>query len=90
MTTYKVMAVFWEDHVHVNRGPLLRNPDDAIYAPVLSIGALLGETDKCYMLASDIERLEDGNDCTYMIILKSTVVGVKEYGTIDLENLEFS
>jgi hypothetical protein len=81
---YKIVAVLWEDHIQVTRSEIPKNPHDVLNKPSLSFGVLAKETDKCVMLISDIERYPDHDDGNYIIIFKSTIVGIKEYGEIPL------
>jgi hypothetical protein len=86
MKEYKVAAVFWEDHQHIHRGQMVRNPDK-ILLPTLSVGIILKETKKTLVLVSDIERYDDRDDASYLIILRSTITAIKEYGTIKINKL---
>lgn len=83
---YKVIAVLWEDHAFYDRVTLPKNPDKEI-TPTLTVGILVKETDKTYIIASTIERYKDYDECTFMIILKATVLSTKEYGTIEIKRL---
>jgi hypothetical protein len=83
MKKYKVVAVLWDDHMEVNRSTLSKNPDERI-RPVLSIGIVLDETEKVLVLGSCIERYETYDDVSYMLILKATIVSIKEFGTIKI------
>lgn len=86
MRKHKIVAVLWEDHTQILRGKMLKNPHDAL-TPTLSVGILYKETDKVLVLVSDIERYSEHDDATYTIILKSSVVSVKEYDKIKLRKL---
>lgn len=83
MKKYSVVAVLWDDHMEVSRSALSKNPDEHI-RPVLSVGIVLDETDKVLVLGSCIERYAEYDDVSYMIILKATIVSIKEYGKIKL------
>jgi hypothetical protein len=90
MKGYPVVAIFWEDHYQGIRSPIPKNPEEVIYRPTLTVGLLLSETEKCVLVASDIERMEEGDQATYTVILKTDIVGMKKYGKIKLENIRFT
>lgn len=85
MKEYDIAAVLWQDHQQVVRDRLPRNPDKVADKATLSIGIILDETDKTLLLVSDIERLADRDDATYLVILKSTIESIKKYGKISLK-----
>jgi hypothetical protein len=89
MKGYKVVAVLWEDHVSRIGAQLPLNPDEAFEVPTLTVGILLRETEKSLLIAHDVERLEDIDNSTYTVLLKTAVVGVKEYGQIEIEGLRW-
>jgi hypothetical protein len=60
---------------------------DAIPTPTLSVGVLYSEDDRVMIIVSDIERYNDRDEATYMVILKSTVIAKKVYGKIKLRSL---
>lgn len=84
---YEVVAVFWEDHIHFDRSPIVKKPSDAFKAPTLTVGILFREDDKALTVLSDIERYDDRDEATYTVILKSTVVAIKSFGKIKLKSL---
>jgi hypothetical protein len=86
MAEYPIVAVLWEDHLHVTRESIPKDADKELI-PTLSIGILYNETEKTITLVSDIERYHDRDDTTFLIILKSTVVSLKEYGMIKVRRL---
>ncbi len=86
MKEYPVVAVIWEDHVQFSRTGLLSDPDKSIM-PSISFGALYKETEKTITIVSNIERYAEHDDADFMVILKSTVVGVKRFGKIKLRKL---
>lgn len=86
MNNYKIVAVFWDDHVYVDRNKIPRNLDDEIMT-TLSIGILYKETDNTICLVNCIESYEERDDASYTLILKSTVKAMKVYGEIELANL---
>jgi hypothetical protein len=90
MIDYKIVVVMWNDHVHIDRSPLPEDLEDLQLRPTLSIGAIIKETEEVLILASDIDRYEDGDDLSYTVIYKNAIVGQKEYGTIPIENLRFT
>jgi hypothetical protein len=84
ISKYPIESILWEDHTHVERGPLPDNPDDFVL-PTLSIGIVLKETDKALVLVSEIERYRNQeDDMTYTLIFKDAIVGRKKYGKIEL------
>lgn len=86
---FPLLAVFWEDHINRMCSPIPDNPDDEII-PTLTVGILVRETEKLLVLVSTFERYEDRDDADYMIILKSTIVGRKEYGKIELDHIRYT
>jgi hypothetical protein len=85
---YPVVAVLWDDHLQVTRGDIPKNPDKLVLKPTLSVGILVKETEKCYLIVSDVEKYGDYDSGNYMIIFKSTVTGIKRFGEIKL-NIKF-
>lgn len=85
MRKYKIAAILWEDHTRVTSSSMVSDPDTAI-TPTLSVGIIYKNTKKSYVLVSDIERYEDRDEATYMIIRKP-VVSIKEYGEIELAQI---
>ena len=81
-----IVAVFWDDHVYVDRDKIPRDPDE-ILVTTLSVGILYKETDKVIVLVNCIEAYEDKDDTSYTIILKSTIRAMNTYGEIEIENL---
>jgi hypothetical protein len=86
---FEVVVVLWEDHIRTDRSSIPSNPDELFQRPTLSIGVLLKETPKSILVVSDIERYDDRDEGTYMVILKNSILGIKKYGTIQIENLRF-
>ena len=82
----KVVAIFWDDHLYVDRDKIPRNPDEELI-PVLSVGIIYKETEKVLVLVNSIETYDDRDDASYTVIVKSTIRGTKEYGEIEIENL---
>jgi len=66
---------------------MVMDPDTAIL-PTLSIGIIYKETPKSYVVVSDIERYNSGDEATYLIIRKPAVVSIKEYGVIKLRKIK--
>ena len=85
MKEYEIVAVLWQDHQQIVRDILPKNPDSIVENCTLSVGIILEETKKCILLVSDIERTQDKDDATYLIILKSTIESIKKYGKIKLK-----
>jgi len=89
MKEYKVVSVLWDDHTEISRSGLLKNPEDAI-RPTLSIGFIYKQTKRTITLVHDLERFEDRDDASYMVILRATICGIKEHGTIKLESIKIT
>jgi len=83
MKKYLLVAIIWEDHTAASRTTLPRKPDDFITV-VLSVGIIIEETEKVIVLASEIERYEERDDVSYIVIIKSTIVSRQLYGTIKI------
>lgn len=86
MKDYKIVAVLWEDHIF-STGPLPNKPDKLVDQPTLTIGFLFKETPKVIVVVSEVEPY-DIEQAHYMTILKSTIVGIQEYGTIKLRKFK--
>jgi hypothetical protein len=84
MKEYSVAVIFWDDHYSASRQSIPSDPDN-LFPPVLSIGLVIEETEKVIVLMHDLEKHEDHDESTYTVILKSAIVGRKDYGTIQLE-----
>lgn len=89
MSGYKVIGVIWEDHITKVATEIPSNPDEEFDVPTLTVGILLRETDKSLLVAHDIERLDTTDNATFTVILKSAVIGRKEYGEIDLDDIRW-
>ena len=87
MNEYDIVAVLWQDHHHATQSPIPDNLDEYFDLPTLSVGILLRETPSRMFVVSDIERYEERDDATYTVILKNNIVGVKKYGSIELEDI---
>lgn len=83
MKKYSLVAIIWEDHTAASRTSLPKNPDEFVTL-VLSIGIIVEETEKVLVLASEIERYEERDDVSYIVIIKSTIVSREVYGTIKI------
>jgi len=86
---YKVVAVFWEDHITRISADIPENPDEIFEIPTLTVGLLMRETDKSLLLAHDIERFSEYDNSTYSVILKNAVISIKEFGEIQLDNIRW-
>lgn len=84
MKEYSLVAVLWDDHTAASRTSLPKNPDKFIVT-VLSVGLILEETEKVIVLASDVEKYSDRDDVSYIVIVKSTIISRKIYGTLKLK-----
>lgn len=81
--------VIWEDHTRMDRQPLKGDVENLVVTS-MSTGILLKRTKKWLVIASDIERYEDRDDCTYMIILRKAVLGMQEFGEVEINNLRIA
>jgi hypothetical protein len=84
MSGYKVIAVFWEDHITKFNAEIPKNPDEVFDMPTLTVGILLRETEKSLLIAHDLEHTEIDSS-TFTVIHKDAVISKKEFGEIDLE-----
>jgi hypothetical protein len=84
MRDYSLVAVLWDDHTAASRTNLPKNPDKFI-TTVLSVGIILEETDKVIVLASEIERYDERDDVSYIVIIKSTIISIKKYGSLKIK-----
>jgi len=89
MVEYPIVAIIWEDHVTRFSSEIPENADDVIGSPTLTVGILLTETDKSYLVAHDIERHEDRDDATYTVIIKNAVLSIKKFGDLSLDQIRF-
>lgn len=85
--TYKVVAVIWNDHMRVDRQELKRTPN---MVSTLTFGVIIEKNKKHLIIASDIERYDDRDDSTYIIILRSCIEGIKVFGEIEIDNLRIA
>jgi hypothetical protein len=86
MNQYDIVSVLWEDHTTFHNTDLPTELDDLI-RPSLTIGVLYKETERHLVIASHIERYEYSDSADYTVILKGSVLGMKKYGEITIENL---
>lgn len=84
MKEYKVVAVLWDDHIAVDRAALSKNPDEII-TPTLTIGFIHRQTRKTLTLVSDLERYSEHDSASYIVIIRSCIRSIREYGSIELE-----
>lgn len=83
MKKYSIAAIIWEDHTAASRATLTRNPDEFVTL-VLSVGIIIKETEKVLVLVSEIERYDERDDVSYIVIIKSAIVSREVYGTISI------
>jgi hypothetical protein len=86
MAEYKVSAILWQDHYHFNRQSMVKNPEKAI-SPTLSVGIVYKETKNTITLVSEIERYEEHDDTSFLIILKNSIISSRDYGVIELKKI---
>lgn len=89
MVEYPIVAIIWEDHVTRISSEIPKNSDELIDSPTITVGILLSETDKTYLVAHDVERYDSYDNGTYTVILKNTVVGFKNFGDLQLNEIRF-
>jgi hypothetical protein len=80
---YKVVAVLWDDHTTFERTTLIKNPE-SVLKPTLTVGFIYKKTAKTLTVVSDLEAYTDHTDASYVVILRSTIRSIKDYGTIEL------
>ena len=85
MKEYKIVSVIWEDHSSFN-GQLPTNLKTLI-RPSITMGLLYKKTKRYLVIAHHIERFEHTDEAEYTVILSNCVLGMKEYGQIQLDNL---
>jgi len=86
---YKVVAVIWKDHLRANRQEL-KNNIEADLVSTLTFGILVKKTKTVLVVASEVERYSERDDLTYMVIIRKTIEGIKEYGEIEIDNLRIA
>lgn len=87
MTEYEIVVVLWQDHIEYNRAKLPENPDECVERPTLTVGLLYKETDQTVTIISEIEPYDDRDEASFSIILKSTILGLNRYGSIQIRTL---
>lgn len=83
MKEYNVVSVLWDDHTGFHRTKIIKNPEK-LMRPTLTIGFIYRQTDKTMTVVSELERYDEGDEATYVVIFKSTIRAVTEYGKIKL------
>lgn len=88
MTEYSIVTVLWEDHTQFSRAELPASKDLSDFVrPSLTIGILYKKTGKFIVVAQNIERYEDRDEADFMIIYSSAILGIQEYGKIQIDKL---
>lgn len=87
MREYPIVVVIWQDHIAYRRAHIYENPEDGLIWPTLTVGILYRKTKKTFLVVSDIERYEDHDESSYTIILRSTILSTKKFGTVKLAKL---
>lgn len=87
---YKVVAVFWQDHMHVSRQQIPLDIEEVVMEPTLTVGLLVKKTKNTIVIVSDIERYKDRDEASYMVIFRPSIIAIKEYGDIEIQNLRFA
>lgn len=86
MKEYSLVIVIWKDHLRIDRARLPKSPS-SVMETSLSTGLLIDEDDEAIVLVSDIERYQEHDDCTYLVLFKSTILSIKKYGKIKINKL---
>lgn len=86
---YPIVAVIWEDHSSFKSAELPPDEDLSDYIrPSLTLGLLYKKTSKYIIVISHIDRYESKDEADFMIIYKSAILSMKEYGTIKLRKIK--
>lgn len=86
MKQYKIVSVLWED-ASTFSGQALPTKLKNLITPSLTIGILFKKSKRYVIIASHVEKYTDRDDADYMVILRSNILAIKEYGSIPLEEL---
>lgn len=86
MKQYKIISVLWEDHTTFHGSYLPLKPHELI-KPSITIGFLFKKTKRYLIVASHLERFDTEDKADFTVILRGSVLGIKEYGTIELNDL---
>lgn len=85
---YPIVAIIWEDHSSFSKRELPHSNDLSEYIrPSLTIGLLYKKTRKYIVVVHHVDRYSDYDEADFTIIYKSTILGIKEYGKIKIEEL---
>ncbi len=88
MKEYPIVAVLWEDHTTFSRRELPKNSDLSQYIrPSLTIGLLYKKTRKYIIVCHHVDRYEELDEADFIVIFKSAILSIKEYGKIEVSNL---
>lgn len=88
MSQYKVVVALWEDHTVFREAELPNKLEEAII-PSLTTGILYKETDRYVVIVSHIERFENHDESDYTIILKGSILSMKEFGEVEIKKLRY-
>jgi hypothetical protein len=89
MKEYPIVAVIWEDHTAFSRAKLPKTNDLSDYIrPSLTLGLLYKKTKKYIIVASNIDRYEEGDQADFIVIFRDAILSTKEYGTIKINRLK--
>lgn len=86
MKDYKIVSVLWEDHT-VYSARTLPKKLRGLIRPSLTIGFLYKQTKRYIVVASHVERYDHTDDVDFTVILRGSILGIKEYGTVTINNL---
>lgn len=84
MSKYKLVTVLWEDATHATSQELPEILEDLII-PSLTTGILYKQNKRYVIIASHIERYVNRAEADYMIILKGSIISIKEHDIIEID-----
>lgn len=88
MTEYPIVAVLWEDHSKFTDRELPASDDLSEFVrPSLTIGLLYKKRSKYIILVNHVNRYNEHDETDFMIIYKSSILGIQEYGKIKIDTL---
>ena len=86
MKEYKIVSVIWEDHSSFS-GQSLPTDLKSLIRPSITMGLLYKKTKRYLVIAYHIERFDYADEADFTVILRDSVLGIKEHGRLQLDNL---
>jgi len=86
MKEYKIVSVIWEDHSTFS-GETLPTELESLIQPSITTGLLYKKNKRYLIIAHHIERFDYGDKADYTVILRGSVLGMKEHGVLPIKNL---